>query len=98
MANYAFFRPTGFTQYNNFDEFKNPQNAYDIGNDTYCNTDTDGSYTNKAHGTGLTFVPYSQSAPYTRHLSDYFSQYNISESLPQGAIITGVGCGMVYAS
>lgn len=98
MANYAFFRPTSFTQTKNFDQFNNPSNAYDIGNDTYCKTDTDGSYTNNAHGSGLTFVPYSQSGPYTRHLSDYFGQYTISETLPQGAIITGVGCGIVYAS
>lgn len=98
MANYAFFRPTSFTQTSNFDQFQNSRNAYDIGNDTYCKTDTDGSCTNNAHGSGLTFVPYSQSGPYTRHLSDYFGQYTISETLPQGAIITGVGCGIVYAS
>ena len=98
MANYAFFRPTSFTQYKNFDEFVNSRNAYDIDNDTYCKTDTDGSRNNIAHGTGLTFVPYSKTGPYTRHLSDYFSQYNISESLPQGAIITGIGCGMIFAS
>ena len=98
MANYAFFRPTSFSQTKNFDDFINPQYAYDVGNDTYCKTDTDRSYTNSAHATGLTFVPYSQCAPYVRHAKDEYSKYTISESLPQGAVIIGVMCGMNFSS
>ena len=83
MANYAFFRPTRFTEQSGygFDEFVNSSNAYDIGNDTYCKTDTDGKYTNRAFGSGLVFVPNSQASPYKRHID--FSSYSISEYLPQ---------------
>lgn len=98
MANYAFFRPTRFTEQSGygFDEFVNSSNAYDIGNDTYCKTDTDGKYTNRAFGSGLVFVPNSQTAPYKRHID--FSSYSISESLPQGAVIVSCACGLVYSN
>ena len=93
MANYAFFRPTSFSQTKNFDEFKNPERAYDVGNDTYCKTDTDRSYTNSAHATGLTFVPYSQCAPYIRHAKDEYSKFildYIDKEINKSPILSGI--------
>ena len=98
MANYAFFRPSNFEETKSCDEFKNASQAYDLStaDNNYCKMDIDGSYNGTGHATGLYFLPKSQANCYLK-MRDY-SGYNISESLPQGAIIVAAECACCYQS
>lgn len=97
MANYAYFRPTSFSQTETMDEFVDPSNCYDLNDGSYTKLDIDADYTGQAHGSGLVFVPNSQASLYNGYISEN-TQYNIAETLPNGAIIVGAGCGISYTS
>ena len=98
---YAFFRPSKFEEGDNgFDEFDNPERAYDLSNntfDSYCKTDTDRSNTNYAYASGFTFLPNSKAGPYKEILTS-LNSYSFCETLPAGAVFTGFMGGMNYSS